>query len=98
MTATSPSLHVPVKLAGLLTGLVLAAALIAFMRIPQEDGRLGADVRLVAVAPEGITTTASGAFLSGRHLTSGGEAATAELPLRNDSRGEAAIGFRTLVP
>jgi hypothetical protein len=98
MTATSPSLHVPVKLAGLLTGLLLAAALVAFMRIPQEDGRLGADVRVVAVAPEGINTTASGTLLSGRHLTSGGEAATGTLPLRNDTRGEAAISFRALAP
>lgn len=98
MTATNPTLDVPVRMAGLLTGLLLAAALVAYMRIPQEDGRLGADVRLVAVAPEGIHTTASGALLSGRHLTSGGDAASGKLPLRNDTRGEAAISFRTLAP
>lgn len=99
MTATSPSLlHIPLKLAGLITGLALAAALVAVMRVPHEDGRLGADVRLVATAPKGITTSATGAFLSGRHLTSGGEAATGKLPLRNDSRGEAVISFRALAP
>jgi hypothetical protein len=97
MTAatTSPLLHV--KLAGLVTGLVLAAGLVLFMRIPQEDGRLGADVRLVATPPAGIKA-GSGAFLTGRHLTSGGEAATGKLMLANDKPREAVVSFRALAP
>lgn len=98
MTATSPtSLLIPAKVAGLVTGLVIAAALVALLRIPQEDGRLGADVRLVATASHGIKTD-SGAFLTGRHLTSGGEAATGQLKVTNNSRGEAIISFRALAP
>ena len=98
MTTTLPSsLLIPAKVAGLITGLVIAAALVALLRIPQEDGRLGADVRLVATASDGIKTD-SGAFLTGRHLTSGGEAATGKLTVTNDSRGEALISFRTLAP
>jgi hypothetical protein len=96
MTASSPSLVFPIKLAGLVTGLVLAASLVFFLRIPQADGRLGADVRLVATPPTGLTTTSSGAFLTGRHLTSGGEAATGKLPLTNDSRTETVVSFRVL--
>ena len=96
MTATSPtSLLIPVKVAGLVTGLVIAAALVALLRIPQEDGRLGADARLVATTSGGIKAD-SGAFLTGRHLTSGGEAATGTLRVTNDSRGEALISFRAL--
>ena len=38
----------------------------------------------------------SGAFLTGRHLTSGGEAATGTLRVTNDSRGAALISFRAL--
>jgi hypothetical protein len=94
----SPSLIFPIKLAGLVTGLVLAASLVFFLRIPQADGRLGADVRLVATPPAGLTTSASGAFLTGRHLTSGGEAATGKLPLTNDSRTETVVSFRALAP
>jgi hypothetical protein len=98
MTTTAPTLLFPLKLAGLVTGLVLAAGLVVFLRVPQADGRLGADVRLVATPPAGLSTTASGAFLSGRHLESGGEAATGTLPLRNDSATDTVVTFRALAP
>jgi hypothetical protein len=98
MTTTAPSLVFPLKVAGLVTGLLLVAGLVAFLRVPQADGRLGADVRLVASPPAGLSTTASGAFLSGRHLESGGEAATGELPLRNDMATDAVVSFRALAP
>jgi hypothetical protein len=54
-------------------------------------------VRLVATASDGIKTDA-GAFVAGRHLTSGGEAAKGELRVTNDSRGEALMSFRALAP
>ena len=98
MTASRSSLILPIKLAGLATGLVLAASLAFSLRIPHADGRLGADVRLVATPPAGLTTSASGAFLTGRNLTSGGEAATGELPLTNDARTETVVSFRALAP
>ena len=98
MTTAAPSLVFPLKLAGLVTGLLLAAGLVAVLRVPQADGRLGADVRLVASPPAGLSTTASGAFLSGRHLESGGEAATGKLPLRNDLAADTVVSFRALAP
>jgi hypothetical protein len=98
MTTTAPSLVFPLKLAGLLTGLLLAAGVVAFLRVPQADGRLGADVRVAASVPAGLSTTASGAFLSGRHLESGGEPATGRLPLRNDSAADTVVSFRALAP
>jgi hypothetical protein len=98
MTATSSPLHFPVKLAGLITGLVIAAGLIAFLRIPASDGTLGADVRLVATTSGGLKSSASGPFLSGRHLESGGAAATGKLTLTNNSAGEALVSFRALAP
>ena len=70
----------------------------AFLRVPASDGTLGADVRIVATLGNGLSTSASGAFLSGRHLESGGEAAKGELPLRNDSPAEAVVSFRALAP
>jgi hypothetical protein len=99
LTATSPSsLLFPLKLAGLLTGLALAAGLVAVLRVPASDGTLGADVRVVATLGNGLSTTATGAFLSGRHLESGGEAAKGELPLRNDSAADSVVSFRALAP
>ena len=98
MTTSAPSIPFAVKLAGVVTGLVLAAGLVALLRIPQADGRLGADVRLVAIPPVELSTTASGAFLSGRHLEPGGEAATGKLPLRNDSAADTVVSFRALAP
>jgi hypothetical protein len=95
MTATSSTPLLNLKLAGLITGLVLAAGLVFFMRIPQEDGKLGADVRMVATPPAGIDA-GSGTFLTGRHLTNGGEAATGKLRLTNNQSGEAVVSFRAL--
>ena len=95
MTATVNSSILNLKLAGLITGLVLAAGLVFFLRIPQEDGRLGADVRVVATPPAGIDA-GSGTLLTGRHLTSGGEAATGELRLTNNKSGEAIVSFRAI--
>ena len=94
-TAASPPLHL--KLAGLVTGLVIAAGLVFFLRIPQEDGRLGADVRVVATPAAGIET-GDGTLLTGRHLTSGGNAATGKLPLTNDTAHETVVSFRALAP
>ena len=98
MTAASPSFLLSLRLAGLVTGLVLAAGLVAVLRVPASDGTLGADVRIVATLGNGLSTSASGAFVSGRHLESGGEAAKGELPLRNDSPAEAVLSFRALAP
>jgi hypothetical protein len=97
MTATSSTPLLNLKLAGLITGLVLAAGLVLFMRVPQEDGKLGADVRLVATPAAGIEA-GSGTLLTGRHLTSGGEAATGKMPLTNNMRDEAVVSFRAIGP
>jgi hypothetical protein len=68
MTTTAPSPLFRLKLAGLFTGLVLVAGLVVLLRVPQADGRLGADVRIVATPPAGLSTPAAGAFLAGRQL------------------------------
>src|SRR3954452_13908322 len=85
MTKTRSNL--PLRIAGLAAGLMLAASLLYVLRFPPSDGSLGADVRLVALAPGELIVKPTDAFLTGRDLKPGGAAAEGQLRVRNITTG-----------
>jgi hypothetical protein len=88
MTAmTKARSNLPLRIAGLAAGFLLAASLLYVLRFPPSDGSLGADVQLVALAPGELTVKPTDAFLAGRDLKPGGPAAEGELRVRNITTG-----------
>jgi hypothetical protein len=94
MTKTRSNL--PLRIAGLAAGFMLAASLLYVLRIPPSDGSLGADVRLVALAPGELTVKPTAAFLTGRDLKPGGPAAEGRLRVRNITTGPVDVRVRAL--
>jgi hypothetical protein len=75
--------NLPLRIAGLAAGLVLAASLFASWRIAPSDGRLGADARLLTIASGELRASPRGVFLSARELRPGGHARVGTVRLRN---------------
>ena len=68
--------------------------LVLAFRVPASGDTLGAGVRLVALAPGELHVPNGGRFLAARNLTPGGRSASAELPVRNVTRGPVEVSMR----
>jgi hypothetical protein len=79
--------NLPLRIAGLATGLVLAAGLLLSWRVPASNGRLGADVRLIALAPGELTVAPNDFFLSARDIKPGDAPRSGILRIRNITTG-----------
>lgn len=84
----------PIRTAGVATGLALAVLLVLAFRVPASSQVLGAGIRFEAKAPGEVHVPTGRAFLSARHLTPGGKAARAELPVENITRGPLHVRVR----
>src|SRR4051812_36038514 len=88
--------NLPLRIAGLAAGFMLAASLLYVLRVPPSDGSLGADVRLVALAPGELTVKPVDAFLTARNLKPGGPAAEGRLRVRNITTGPVDVRVEAL--
>jgi hypothetical protein len=88
--------NLPLRIAGLAAGFILAASLILFLRVPASDGRLGADVRVVALVPGELTASPTSFFLSARELKPGSPAQTGTLRIRNITTGAVDVRVKAL--
>jgi hypothetical protein len=66
------------------------------LRFPPSDGSLGADVRLVALAPGELIVKPTDAFLMGRNLKAGGPGADGRLRVRNITTGPVDVRVKAL--
>ena len=90
---TKPRSNLPLRIAGLAAGLVLAASLLAFWRVDSPSGELGAEVRILTIASGELRAAPTGVFLSARELRPGGEPASGTLRLRNVTPVDADVVF-----
>jgi hypothetical protein len=88
--------NLPLRIAGLAAGLVLAASLLLAWRVPASDGRLGADVRLVALVPGELTAAPNDFFLSARDLKPGAPPKSGVLRVRNITTGPVDVRVKAL--
>ena len=86
--------NLPLRIAGLVAGLVLAASLLASWRIEPSDGSLGAEARLLTIVPGELKAAPNGVFLSARGLRPGGKPKAGSLRLRNITPRPVVVGFR----
>jgi hypothetical protein len=86
--------NLPLRIAGLAAGLVLAASLLASWWIQPSNGSLGADVRLLTIVPGELQATPNGVFLSVRELKPGGAPRAGRVRLRNLTPVPAEVSFR----
>jgi hypothetical protein len=84
----------PIRIAGIATGLALAALLVFAFRVPASGQSLGAGVRIVAMASGEVHVPRADAFLEVERLTPGGEPARAALPVTNVTRGPVDVRLR----
>jgi hypothetical protein len=84
----------PIRTAGIASGLALAALMVLAFWVPASSQRLGAGVRITAMAPGEVHVPDSNAFLRVGKLTPGGKAARATLPLTNVTRGPLDVRLR----
>jgi hypothetical protein len=75
--------NLPLRIAGLAAGVMLAASLLYVLRFPPSNGRLGADVRVETIPVGDLTVTPRDAFLTGRGLKPGSPPVSGELKIRN---------------
>ena len=95
-TMTKTRSNLPLRIAGLAAGFLLAASLLYVLRFPPSDGSLGADVRLVALAPGELTVKPIDAFLLGRDLKPGSAPAEGRLRVRNITTGPVDVRVKAL--
>ncbi len=88
--------NLPLRIAGLAAGLVLAASLLYVLRVPASDGQLGADVRLVTLVPGELTVAPKDFFLSARGLKPGSAPQTGVLKVRNITTGPVDVRVKAL--
>jgi len=86
--------NLPLRIAGLAAGLVLAASFLASWRIQPAEGALGADVRLLTIVPGELQAQPKGAFVSARGLRPGGAPGRGSLLLRNITPRPVDVSFR----
>jgi hypothetical protein len=84
----------PIRTAGIASGLALAALMVLAFWVPASSQRLGAGVRITAMAPGEVHVPDSNAFLRVGKLTPGGKPARATLPVTNVTRGPLDVRLR----
>jgi hypothetical protein len=88
--------NLPLRIAGLAAGLVLAASFLLAWRVPASDGRLGADLRLVALVPGELTAAPNDFFLSARGMKPGEVPKSGVLRVRNITTGPVDVRVKAL--
>jgi len=88
--------NLPLRIAGLVAGIILAASFLLAWRVPASSGRLGADMRLVALVPGELTATPKDFFLSARAMKPGDPPKTGVLLVRNITTGAADVRVKAL--
>lgn len=88
--------NLPLRIAGLAAGIILAASLLLAWRVPASNGRLGADMKLVALVPGELTATPKDFFLSARGMKPGDAPKTGVLRVRNITTGSVDVRVKAL--
>jgi hypothetical protein len=88
--------NLPLRIAGLATGLILAAGLLLAWRVPASNGQLGADVRLVALPPGELTIAPTDFFLSARAMKPGDAPKSGVLRVHNITTGAVNVRVKAL--
>lgn len=88
--------NLPLRIAGLVAGIILAASLLLAWRVPASNGKLGADVRLVALVPGEVTAAPTDFFLSTRAMKPGDAPKSGVLRVHNITTGAVDVRVKAL--